>query len=158
MSGKKTGIDSLIVWQASLELAVKVCQDILNLLPSKEKYALTTQLRRSVQSIPANIAEGYGRYYYQDNVRFCYIARGSLEETVSHLILASKLGYISEDVLISYMQLTDELRRMLNGYIAFLKRSKRGENEPGATIREDSDKDNPDDNLLESFDPKLQGS
>ena len=158
MSGKKTGIDSLIVWQASLELAVKVCQDILNLLPSYEKYALTTQLRRSVQSIPANIAEGYGRYYYQDNVRFCYIARGSLEETVSHLILASKLGYISEDVLISYMQLTDELRRMLNGYIAFLKRSKRGENEPRATIREDSDKDNPDDNLLESFDPKLQGS
>ena len=154
MSGKKTGIESLIVWQASVELAVKVCQEILNLLPSKEKYALTNQLRRSVQSIPANIAEGYGRYYYQDNVRFCYIARGSLEETVSHLILASKLGYFSEDVLSSYMQLTDELRRMLNGYIAFLKRSKRGENEPGATIREDSDKGNPDDNLLESIDPK----
>jgi len=48
-----------------------------------------------VQSIPANIAEGYGRYYYQDNVRFCYIARGSLEETLSHLVLAHELNYIS---------------------------------------------------------------
>ena len=157
MSGKKTGIESLIVWQASVELAVKVCQEILNLLPSKEKYALTTQLRRSVQRIPTNIAEGYGRYYYQNNVIFCYIARGSLEETVNHLILACKLGYFSEDVLQSYMQLNNELRRMLNGYIAFLKRSKRGENEPGAELREDPKIDNINDHILHPLDPTLPG-
>ena len=152
------GIESLIVWQASIELAVKVCSEIINLLPSKEKYALATQLRRSAQSIPANIAEGYGRYYYQDNVRFCYIARGSLEETVSHLILANKLGYISEDVLQSYLQLTNELRRMLNGYIAFLKRSKRGENEPGSELREDSKNVYVGDHHLEPLDPPYHKS
>ena len=59
---------------------------------------------------------------------------------MSHLILAHKLGYLLENVLQLSMQLTDELRRMLNGYIAFLKRSKRGENEPGShQTREDSE-------------------
>jgi four helix bundle protein len=132
MSGKKTGIETLDVWHKAMDFAAKVCREIIPLLPSEEKYALASQLRRSVQSIPANIAEGYGRYYYQDNIRFCYIARGSLEETLSHLILANKLGYLSENVLQSSVQLIDELRRMLNGYIVFLKRSKRGQNEPGS--------------------------
>jgi four helix bundle protein len=140
MSDKKTGIETLKVWQKAMDLAVKVYREIIPLLPVEEKYALVSQLRRSVQSIPANIAEGYGRYYYQDNMRFCFIARGSLEDTLGHLILAHKLGYFSENVLQSSMQLTDELRRILNGYIAFLKRSKRGENEPGShQTREDSE-------------------
>jgi len=123
-----------------MDLAVNVYRKIILLLPFEEKYALASQLRRSAQCIPANVAEGYGRYYYQEHIRFCYIARGSLEETVSHLVLAHKLGYFSENVLQSSMQLTDELRRILNGYIAFLKRSKRGENEPGShQTREDSE-------------------
>ena len=149
MSEKKTGVESLIVWQASIDLAVKVCQEILNLLPSNEKFALAPQLQRPLQSIPANITEGYGCYYYQDNVRFGYIARGSLEETISHLTLACKLGCFSKVVLHSFMQLTNELRRMLNGYIAFLNRSKRGENEPGAEHQEDPNKDTTNDLLLE---------
>ena len=76
MSDKKTGIETLKVWQKAMDLAVKVYREIIPLLPVEEKYALASQLRRSAQSIPANIAEGYGRYYYQDNIRFCYIARG----------------------------------------------------------------------------------
>ena len=132
MSSEKTGIETLNVWQKAVDLAVTVCREIVPLLPTEEKYALAAQLRRSVQSIPANIAEGYGRYYYQDNVRFCYIARGSLEETLSHLILAHKLGYLSDSDLQSRTRQIDEIRRILNGYISFLKRSKRGENEPGS--------------------------
>ncbi len=62
----------------------------------EEKWGLSQQIRRSAQSIPANIAEGYGRYYYQETIRFCYIARGSLEETLSHLVLAHELGYIPD--------------------------------------------------------------
>ena len=138
MAGDK-GLETLLVWQKSLAFAVEVCKTILPKLPIQEKWSLVDQLRRSAQSIPANIAEGYGRFYFQEGVRFCYIARGSLEETFSHLTLAHKLDYLDNE---TYKRLNDqiiELRRMISGYIAFLKESKRGASEPGANhIREDS--------------------
>ena len=71
------GLETLLIWQRSLEFAKLVCKEVLPQLPSQENWALANQLRRAVQSIPANIAEGYGRYYFQESVRFCYIARGS---------------------------------------------------------------------------------
>jgi four helix bundle protein len=128
------GLETLQVWQRAMDFAVKVCHQVLPLLPSQEKWSLIDQLRRSVQSIPANIAEGYGRFYYQESIRFCYIARGSLEETFSHISLAYRLNYLSDDVFQSLTGEIQEIRRMLNGYIAFLKTSKRGVAEPGATI------------------------
>jgi len=138
MTGDK-GLETLLVWQKSLAFAVEVCKAILPKLPVQEKWSLVDQLRRSAQSIPANIAEGYGRFYFQESVRFCYIARGSLEETFSHLTLAYKLDYLDDK---TYKRLNDqivELQRMISGYIAFLKESKRGASEPGANhqIRED---------------------
>ena len=128
------GLDSLEVWQVARGLAVYVCSDVLPNFPPEEKWSLTTQLRRSVQSVPANIAEGFGRYYYQEGVRFCYIARGSLDETYSQLSIARDLGYIDDDVFVQVVEKISKLRRLLNGYIAFLKRSKRGGDEPGAHI------------------------
>ena len=90
-------------------------------------------------SIPANIAEGYGRFYYQDNVRFCYIARGSLEETLSHLVMCYELKYIPKTLFDSLGQDGEKLTQLINGYVGYLKRSKQGQNEPGAnhTVRED---------------------
>ncbi|MBM3180081.1 MAG: four helix bundle protein [Chloroflexi bacterium] len=139
MTGDK-GLETLLVWQKSLAFAVEVCKTTLPKLPVQEKWSLVDQLRRSAQSIPANIAEGYGRFYFQESVRFCYIARGSLEETFSHLTLAHKLDYLDNE---TYKRLNDqiiELRRMISGYIAFLKESKRGASEPGANhhVREES--------------------
>lgn len=128
------GLETLQIWQRSLEFARWVCKDILPQLPAQEKWALTDQLRRSTQSIPANIAEGYGRFYFQESVRFCYIARGSLEETFSHLTLAHRLEYLSDDIYRKLNGEIQELRRMLNGYISFLKASKRGATEPGAGL------------------------
>ncbi len=128
------GLESLDVWQIAKGLAVRVCHDILPVLPPEEKWGLTTQLRKSAQSIPANIAEGFGRYYFQEGVRFCYIARGSLEETYSHLCIARDLGYISEERFTQVAEDINKLRRMLNGYISFLKRSKRGIDEPRARL------------------------
>ncbi|HEY48076.1 MAG TPA: four helix bundle protein [Anaerolineae bacterium] len=128
------GLDSLEVWQVARKLAVFVCSDVLPKLPPEEKWSLITQLRRSVQSIPANIAEGFGRYYFQEGVRFCYIARGSLDETYSQLCIARDLGYIDDEIFVQVIAKTNELRRLLNGYIAFLKRSKRGSDEPGAHL------------------------
>jgi four helix bundle protein len=134
----KRGLESLEVWQVARKLAVSVCSDVLPKLPPEEKWSLSTQLRRSVQSIPANVAEGFGRYYYQEGVRFCYIARGSLEERYSQLCIARDLDYIDEELFTQVVVKTNELRRLLNGYMAFLKRSKRGSDEPGAhlTVRE----------------------
>lgn len=79
------GLNRLEVWKRSKDFALRIYREVLPALPAEEKWNLAQQLRRSSISISANIAEGYGRFYYQDNVRFCYIARGSLEETLSHL-------------------------------------------------------------------------
>ena len=86
----------------------------------------------STQSIPANIAEGYGRFYYQEGVRFCYIARGSLEEAFTQISLAHKLGYVTQNIFDECNGDIIELRRLINGYISYFKKSKRGENEPGS--------------------------
>ena len=119
-------------------MAVHIHNEVLPLLPPEEKYALSQQLRRSSQSIPANIAEGHGRFYFQDNVRFCYIARGSLEETLSHIVYAYKVDYISEIIYKSFAVDGESLNPLINGYIGFLKKSKQGANEPGAnyTVRD----------------------
>ena len=71
------GLNRLKVWVRAKEFAVSIYKNVLPLLPSEEKWNLNQQLRRSALSVSANIAEGYGRFYYQDNVRFCYNARGS---------------------------------------------------------------------------------
>ena len=104
MSETAKGLAGLTVWQKSIELAEKIHKELLPHLPIEEKWALASQLRRSSQSISANIAEGYGRYYYQEGVRFSYIARGSLEETFRR-----------------YTEMIDELRKMIAGYIKYLK-------------------------------------
>ena len=135
------GLEKLLAWQKAMSLAVMICKKAIPVLPTEEKYALADQLRRSAQSIPANIAEGHGRYYFQEGVRYCYLARGSLEETRSHLFFACKMGYLSEAAFQAWNKDIEELRRILNGYIAFLKRTKRGaeEKEFLATIRETSE-------------------
>lgn len=133
------GLKKLKVWVKAKDFAIKVYKQILPLLPFEEKWNLNSQLRRSSLSISANIAEGYGRYYYQDNIRFCYIARGSLDETLSHLIFAYESGFISELLYKQFELEGEEIDKMLHGYISYLKKSKQGANEPGVntTIRED---------------------
>jgi four helix bundle protein len=135
------GLSRLKVWVRAKDFAISIYKRALPLLPSEEKWNLNQQLRRASLSIAANIAEGYGRFYYQDNVRFCYTARGSLDEVLSHLAIACELNFISKDL---YQQLTaegDEIDKMLNGYISYLKKSKQGANEPGANyaVRDETD-------------------
>ena len=127
------GLQRLDVWRRAKDFALRIYRDVLPLLPSEEKWNLGSQIRRSSLSVSANIAEGYGRFYYQDNVRFCYNARGSLEETLSHLIFVFEAKFISETLYKELAANGDEIDRMLNGYINYLKRSKQGSNEPGAT-------------------------
>jgi len=126
------GLQRLKVWVRAKDFVLKIYEKVLPLIPLEEKWNLTSQLRRSSLSISANIAEGYGRFYYQENIRFCYIARGSLEETLSHLVVAFEAKYIPEAVYEQFETEGEEIDKMLNGYIAFLKKSKQGADEPGA--------------------------
>jgi four helix bundle protein len=125
-------LETLEAWSKSKEFCLRIYRDVLPLLPAEEKWNLNQQLRRSALSIPANVAEGYGRFYYQDNVRFCYNARGSLQETLSHLIIASEMKFIPQALSDSLKQDAEKLTQLINGYVGYLKRRKHGANEPGA--------------------------
>ena len=132
-----SGLEKLDVWRKAQSFAVRIHQEVLPKLPKDEKWSLTQQIRRSSQSIPANIAEGHGRFYFQENVRFCYIARGSLEEALSQIDYAFKVNYLPKEIYQDFASEGEKLNRLINGYIAYLKRSKRGANEPGSrSVRE----------------------
>ncbi len=152
-----SGLEKLDVWCKARDLAVRVNKELLPLLPPEEKWSLNQQLRRSSQSIPANIAEGHGRFYFQDNVRFCYIARGSLEESLSHIVYSYQVGYVSEPVYRSFAVDGENLNRLINGYIGFLKRSKQGAGEPGAnlSVHEDAPEDAVEDDPLPSSESNI---
>lgn len=134
------GLSRLKVWVRAKDFALTVYKRVLPLLPAEERWNLNQQLRRSSLSISANIAEGYGRFYFQDNVRFCYNARGSLEEVLSHLTFAHEANFFSEELYRELINEGDEIDKMLNGYISYLKKSKQGASEPGAnySTHEDS--------------------
>jgi four helix bundle protein len=131
------GFEGLKVWQKAhalmLDVHKKLVSQILKNNPN-ERFDLVSQIRRSSKSVPANIAEGHGRYYFGDNIRFCYNARGSLDETVSHLRAAIDLDYCSKDLYENLRAQAEEIRKMLNGYIEWLKEKKIGEKEPGANL------------------------
>jgi len=92
--------------------------------PAEEKYRLADQMIRSSRSIGNNLAEGHGRFHYQDNIRFCVMARGSLTETLDHLLIAVDENIITEETLPSFQPEYDSCLRLLNGYIQYLKSKK----------------------------------
>lgn len=128
------GLNRLQLYQVAQDLAKFVYREVLDQLPDDEKWGLTSQIRRAAASIPANIAEGYGRYYYQESIRFCYLARGSLMELMSHVELASDQGYLTDEITSILETKSESTLKLIHGYIKYLKQSKRGYNEPGAQI------------------------
>jgi four helix bundle protein len=129
--------ENLKVWQKAHELMLFVHREVIPLLPREEKWDLADQIRRSSKSVGANIAEGYGRFYYKDRVRFCYNARGLLTETENHLVDARHLEYVPSPTYQRGRDLAGEAQRLLNGYIDYLKREKPGKDEPGIDINVD---------------------
>ena len=125
-------LDQLEVWIKARDFAVMIYKKVVPLLPVSEKYNLADQLKRAASSIPANIAEGHGRFYFQENVRFCYIARGSLTEVQSHLALVKELGFINPEIYINATREAESVAKAINSWIAYLKKAKIGANEPGA--------------------------
>lgn len=109
----------LRIWQLARKLKLDVYK-ILQALPVKD-LELTNQLKRSVRSVPTNISEGHGRFTFKDQLNFCVIARGSLSETLNHLIDAFDCGYITRDQLSTLKVDIDNLGKALNGYMTFLR-------------------------------------
>ena len=93
--------EELLVWQETREYRKKISK-LVRSFPVEEKFRLTDQIIRSSRSISVNIAEGFGRYHYKENAQFCRQARGSLDETLDHLICAFEEEYISEEILNEY--------------------------------------------------------
>jgi four helix bundle protein len=114
----------LDVWKLSHELRTKV-YILAKFLPEDEKYGIISQIKRSSTSIGANIAEGHGRFHYQENIQFCRQARGSLTETKDHLIFIKDAQLIKKISSIEHLlDLCEQIRIKLNGYIGYLKRCK----------------------------------
>ena len=115
--------EELEVWKQARLIRNEVAV-LVKTFPSDEKYKLTDQLLRATRSVTANIAEGYGRFHYQENIQFCRHSRGSLNETLDHLICAFDAEYIDENKLQSFRTKIANNIKVLNGYIAYLKRRK----------------------------------
>lgn len=112
--------ENLEAWKKGRELRIFV-SNLSRKFPSEEKYGLTSQSRRAARSITNNIAEGFGRFHFQENIQFCRIARGSLNETLDHMLIAFEEQYISEEELIQFRAHFNETLRILNGYLKYLK-------------------------------------
>lgn len=110
----------LAVWQKAHQLMLDAYR-FTELLPKNERYNRVSQVQRSVASIPANIAEGFGRFHYQENIQFCRQARGSLEETVNHILAVRDLSQAPVDQCEMILNKCEEVRRILNGYIKNIK-------------------------------------
>ena len=111
----------LEVWKKARALKVEI-RELTTSFPTEERYRLTDQLIRASRSVCATVAEGHGRFTYKDQGHFCIIARGSLSEIHNHLIDAFDEKYISEDLLNSFRKKIDEVERILNGYITWLRK------------------------------------
>jgi four helix bundle protein len=110
--------------KAAREIRIFVAEHIISKFPMDEKFALTSQLRRSSRSVSDNISEGYGRFYYQENIQFCKTARGSLCESLNQVITARDENYIEEDLLQQFRERFERTKAILNGYINYLVKTK----------------------------------
>jgi len=113
----------LEVWKQARKIRMDVSR-LVKSFPPEEILRLTDQLIRASRSIGNNIAEGHGRFHYQDETRFCVLARGSLSETLDHMIIAFDENIISKETFELFKVEYDMCLKMLNGYINYLKGKK----------------------------------
>lgn len=113
--------NKLSVWQKAHDLTLKI-YTISCHFPTEEKYNLTSQIRRSCSSIPANIVEGQSRNTTKDYINFLFNARASLEETRYHLLLVKDLKYLTPEQYLNLESACSEISKMLNALINSLKK------------------------------------
>ncbi len=113
----------LIVWQKSIDLVTEI-YELVKIFPREELYALSSQIRRAAVSIPSNIAEGHNRNSDKEFVQFLCIARGSLGELETQLIIAEKLNCANKEHIEKLLNDCYEIGKMLNSLIKKIKDEK----------------------------------
>jgi len=111
----------LILWRKAMDLAVLVHQ-CCTALPRSEIYGLVSQLRRASTSVPSNIAEGYARRSTKEFINFLHVARGSMAELETQLLLAQRVVYLPESEVTDLQDRIDEVGRILHAVVAGLRR------------------------------------
>lgn len=119
-----TTFEDLEVWQLCRVLRKEIYK-ITKVFPKHEERALIPQMLRAAISATANIAEGFGRFHYQENIQFCRQTRGSLFEIVDHLITSHDENYVNNDKFKELKELCYRCIKVLNAYIASIRRKKR---------------------------------
>ncbi|RLG33355.1 four helix bundle protein [Methanosarcinales archaeon] len=112
----------LEVWKKGVDLIVEV-YGITKGFPQEEKFGLVSQIQRAAVSIPANIAEGWGRGSTKEYIQFLRMARGSLMELETHLIVSQRLNYINQETLELMLEEIQTLGKMLNALITSLSKT-----------------------------------
>jgi len=121
-NGKKGSFKSfeeLDCWKACTEVR-RFITELVKKYPKDEKFGLIDDMKRASRSTTHNIAEGFGRFHFQENVQFCRLSRGSLHELIDQLITSKDEGYIQENEYIEGRKLISKALKLLNGYINYL--------------------------------------
>ena len=113
----------LLIWQKGIALVTSVYV-LCDTLPKEEVYGLQSQMKRPAISVPSNIAEGYGRNYSQNYIQFLRIARGSLLELETQLIISRELKLIGKELFQKVQSLITEENKMLNAFIKSISKEK----------------------------------
>ncbi len=111
----------LLAWQKAMELITQIYR-VSQKFPSEELYGIVSQMRRAAISIPSNIAEGQGRLTKGEFIQFLGIARGSLLELETQILVAQNLNYLDEPTLKNLLELTSEVGRLVNGLLGAIKK------------------------------------
>jgi four helix bundle protein len=119
----RSTFETLEVWKIARNLRKEIAA-LVKTFPQEEKFRLTDQMIRASRSITANIAEGHGRYHYQENIQFCRQARGSLYEMLDHINVALDEDFIDQNVYENLRSKLFENIKVINGYINYLKNQK----------------------------------
>lgn len=114
--------EDLNCWKAARQLRNEV-KELIKTFPDTEKYELVSQMRRASRSVTHNIAEGYGRFHYRENIQFCRTSRGSLYELLDQYITALDEAYITQEEYNKSKNRIIECLTILNGYINYLKKA-----------------------------------
>jgi four helix bundle protein len=131
--GNSITYQDLDVWQQN-RILVKMVYQHSQVFPKEEQFGLTQQVRKSAISIPSNIAEGCGRNHTKDSLQFFYIARGSMYELETQLILANDLNYLKEESFVLLKEQVIRCKKLLNGFINYF--TNQSNNEQLTTVNE----------------------
>jgi four helix bundle protein len=113
----------LDVWKKCREIRERIL-NMCRSFPAEEKHRLSDQMIRASRSATANIAEGYGRFHFQETIQFCRQARGSLYELIDHLLVAEECKYIDTSMVEDMTERITIAIKMLNGYIKYIRSRK----------------------------------